>query len=323
MKKILVTGARGYLGHAACLVLKQKGMSPIGIDLESVSKPKTEDFPCYLTDLTNFETTRAVFEKEKTFDGIIHFAAKALVAESVEKPHVYFENNVLSTLNTVELAVKHKVPVFIQSSSCTVYGVPKTVPIPEDHPLFPISPYGETKRVCEHLLENYSSQGVRVLSLRYFNPAGSVLKGKWGESHEPETHLVPNTVSAVLKTSPIQVFGTDYATPDGSCVRDFIHVEDLIDAHLRAFEFLENNPTVQYDAINIGSGRGTSVLEIIRAAESLCKTRIEIKNCARRSGDPASLVADNSKMQKLFGWTPKRSIEDMLSDQIAWVRSQS
>lgn len=321
MKKILITGARGYLGHAACLILKERGFTPVGIDLPDVVKPKTEDFPCHLADLVNFTDTLAIFEKEKTFDGIIHFAAKALVSESCEKPHLYFENNVLSTLNVVELAIRFKVPVFVQSSSCSVYGIPQALPIPETHPLRPVSPYGESKRMCEHLLENYSSQGIRVLSLRYFNPVGSVLNGKWGESHVPETHLIPNVVQAHLKKLPVSVFGIDYPTPDGSCVRDFIHVEDLIEAHLRAFQYLEKNPNVQYDAINIGSGRGSSVLDVIKRTEKLCQSQIQIERCDRRPGDPATLVADNQKMVKLFQWAPKRSIDDMIQDQIAWGRS--
>lgn len=321
MKKILVTGARGYLGHATCILLKQKGYHPIGIDLKEVKKPLTENFPCYLADLRNFDSVREVFEKEKTFDGVIHFAAKALVSESCEKPHLYFHNNIVSTLNTVDLASQYGVPYFIQSSSCSVYGIPSQNPIAETTPLKPVSPYGESKRLCEQVLENYSSRGLKVLCLRYFNPAGSLLNATWGESHEPETHILPNLVSAFLKKTAFSVYGTDYPTPDGSCVRDFIHVEDLVEAHLRGLHYLEEKSKSPFDFINIGTGRGTSVLETVRSLEKLCSTSIEVKKCERRPGDPPALVADNKKMVRLLEWAPSKSIDEMIRDHISWARS--
>lgn len=323
MKRILISGAAGYLGRSTALYFLQKGYSVIGIDnFSSSSEPASSPFEMIRQDLRDFDTTLNKLKKQAAFDGIIHFAAKALVPESFQHPREYFENNLQSTLTLLESAQLLKIPTFVHSSTCAVYGIPKAVPISEATVLAPISPYGESKRGAEQMVAQYASLGVfKSLALRYFNPAGALKNSDFGECHNPETHLIPRLIEASAKGKAIEVFGRDYPTPDGTCIRDYIHVEDLCSAHQRALESLFDNKCPSFQCLNVGTGKGTSVLEAIRTVETVCKKPIETIWSERRVGDPPELVADVAKFKALFGWVPTKTLVEMVEDQWAFYRS--
>ncbi len=299
--------------------LCRAGVAPVCLDNYSTSQPFEDSrVAIFEIDLTDAAALRSVWKKLPPVTGIFHFAARALVSESVEKPAEYFRNNLLATLNLAEIAAERKIP-FVHSSSCAVYGIPPRVPIDETAPLAPISPYGETKRLAEEMLKQFASaQGLRVLNLRYFNPAGALDGSHHGEAHEPETHLIPNVLRAGLRGRAVPVFGTDYATPDGSCVRDYIHVEDLIEGHSRALKFLQMQKAGFHDVVNLGSGRGVSVLQVVRAAERILGRALEIDRRPARPGDPPTLIASIEKAKQLLDWSPSRGLDPILQSHLDW-----
>jgi UDP-glucose 4-epimerase len=315
-KHILVTGGAGYIGSCTAALLEEAGYVPIVLDNFSSSQRVTQfRFRFFEVDLTQRESLDSVLKQLPKIHAIFHFAAKALVPESTQKPWDYFHNNIQATLNMAECAVKFSIPYFIHSSTCAVYGVPSSVPIPEDAPLKPETPYGQSKLISETILEQYSKwKGLRIFNLRYFNPAGAIPHWQLGENHQPETHLIPNLLNSFREGSTFSVFGEDYPTPDGTCIRDLIHIKDLAKAHLLALNYLESNPSISQENLNIGRGLGTSVKEAITAAEKVLKTPIQSKISPKRPGDPPELVADISKMRRLFQWTPNLDIDQMIED---------
>lgn len=320
---ILVTGGAGYIGSHTVKLLVEEGFEVIVFDNLSrghrLSLPKKVQF-----ELVELQNQAALLEKMRTyhFDGVIHFAALAYVGESVQHPKLYYQNNVSGTLNLLKAMIENNINKIVFSSTCSVYGNPLTIPITENESIKPINPYAKTKAIVEEILKDYdSAYGIKSISLRYFNAAGASLDGAIGESHEPETHLIPLVLySALGKVPNITVFGTDYDTPDGTCLRDYIHVEDLATAHLSALRLLLKNNFS--DAINLGTGSGNSVLNVINTAEKITGKLIPVLYGERRAGDPSKLVADNSKAKSLLNWQPKFGIEEIIKSAWNWHQNQ-
>lgn len=301
--KVLVIGGAGYIGSHCVRQLQLGGHRPVVLDSlvfghrQAVS-PET---PFYEGELGNSTLTAEIFEKEK-IEIVMHFAAFAYVGESVEDPLKYYRNNVVQPLSLIEVMLESGVKKFIFSSSCATYGVPQKLPITEDMPQEPINPYGQTKLIFENLLKAVAdAHGFSFASLRYFNAAGAADDGSIGEDHDPETHLIPLAISAAQGKLPqLQIFGTDYPTPDGTCLRDYIHVDDLCRAHIAAFPKLEEpGQTLFY---NLGTGSPTSVREVISAVETVSGRQVPVEETSRRSGDPPELYADSSKAQNELDW---------------------
>ncbi len=261
----------------------------------------------------------------KGVDAVIHFSASAYVGESVEAPRKYFCNNVLAAMNLLNSVLDAGIRRFVFSSTCAVYGIPETVPIGEDSARRPVNPYGVSKLFFENALEAYGrAYGIRSVSLRYFNAAGADEGGEIGELHDPETHLIPLALAAASENGTgLQIFGSDYPTPDGTCVRDYIHVSDLADAHVRALQYLEaggDNGHGESLALNLGSGRGNSVMEIIHAAERVAGRPVRRSVGPRRPGDPPVLVADPTRAKAILGWTARRNLDFIVSSAWKWMR---
>jgi len=256
-------------------------------------------------------------------DAVMHFAAHAYVGESVQNPRKYFRNNVEAALSLLNDALDAGVRRFVFSSTCAVYGVPGKIPITEATPREPVNPYGASKLFFEHALEAYSrAYGLRSARLRYFNAAGADESGEIGELHDPETHLIPLALAAAAPGSAqLQVFGSDYPTPDGTCIRDYIHVNDLAEAHVRALQHLENGGDSL--ALNLGTGRGHSVLEVIQAAEAATGYPVRRTLSPRRPGDPPVLVADVTQSQKVLGWQATHTLADIVSSAWVWMQKVS
>ncbi len=316
--KVILTGGAGYIGGAIAFVLDREGFEPIVVDDYSTSRPhKSFPFKVHQVDLKNRAAVDQLWQQLPPVFGVIHLAARALVPESVTKPGLYYENNVMAAVNTVEACLKRGITRLVHSSTCALYGNPVQVPIPESHPQAPLSPYGESKWMVERILGSYEKLGLKPLNLRYFNPAGAIAGGKWGESHEPETHLIPNVVRFGAQGKAVPVYGNDYATPDGTCIRDYIHVEDLAMAHVVALKYLEATATT-VKAINVGTGRGYSVAEVVGAASRVLGRDLKIDWHPKRAGDSPRLVADASLMRKELGFEPKGDLETMVRTQSEW-----
>jgi UDP-arabinose 4-epimerase len=276
-------------------------------------------------DIADEATLRPVLAR---VDAVMHFAAHAYVGESVENPRKYFQNNVVAALSLLNCAVDAGIRRFVFSSTCAVYGIPEQIPITEQTPREPVNPYGASKLFFENALEAYSrAYGIRSVSLRYFNAAGADDSAEIGEIHDPETHLIPLALAAASGIGPeLQVFGSDYPTADGTCVRDYIHVSDLADAHVRALQYLERSSDEKGGdslAINLGTGRGHSVLEVIRAAENATGHPVRRTMGPRRPGDPPILVADPAKAQRVLGWTAQHNLGDIVSSAWRWMQKDS
>lgn len=302
--KILVTGGAGYIGAHACKALKEKGYEPVVLDnLVYGHRDFVKWGEFERGDLLDTTSIDSVFKKHRP-GAVMHFAAYAYVGESVEYPSKYYRNNVVGTLNLLEAANLNGVRNIVFSSTCATYGVPEKTPITEDHPQRPISPYGKTKLVIEMMLEDFSrAYGINSVSLRYFNASGADPDSEVGEDHDPETHLIPLTLDAASGRLPhITIFGTDYATPDGTCIRDYIHVVDLADAHLLALEYLLGGGRTA--ALNLGNDMGHSVREVIEAAKRVTGSVIPVVEGRRRAGDPPELVGSSKKARETLGWRP-------------------
>lgn len=321
---IVITGGAGYIGSSTAWLLAQSGYTPIILDnFSTSSRPKKDFFPTIEVDLSRPSETLRTFRSLPKIHAIFHFAAKALVPESTEKAWDYFNNNFNATLNLAECATQFSIPYFIHSSTCAVYGFPGQVPIKENEPLKPETPYGESKLASEGILKQYSKwKGLRVLNLRYFNPAGSIENSNCGELHDPETHLIPNLIMSLMRKKPFKIFGNDYPTPDGTCIRDFIHIKDLAQAHLVALSFLEKQTLGAFECINIGRNKGVSVQEAVQAAEQILNLKSEIQIHPRRQGDPAELVADTTLMKQKFGWQPELNLETMILDHWKFIQGR-
>ena len=322
-KRILVTGGAGYIGSHTVLQLLKEGYEVVVFDnLDYGHKEAVPDsVKLIIGDLRNYDEINEVFKNYK-FDGVIHFAAYALAGESVDNPGKYFRNNVFGTLNLLQIMVDNQVKKLVFSSSCAVYGQPEKLPIDETESKKPESPYGESKLMVEQMLRWFrGSLGLRFVALRYFNAAGAALDASIGEDHHPETHLIPIALQvAAGKRSEITIFGDDYDTPDGSCVRDYIHVLDLADVHLKALEYLLEGG--ESDAFNVGTGHGYSVKQIIDVVKSVTGVDFKVKLGDRRPGDPAYLYANNEKVNKRLNWSTKYSdIEKIVTTAWNWHRS--
>ena len=319
---ILVTGGAGYIGSHSVLALQQAGYEVIIFDnlvyghqdlVETVLKTKL-----IVGDTCDLNLLRQIFSRYK-IDAVMHFAAYAYVGESVTKPAKYYHNNVVGTLTLLEAMLEAGIKKFVFSSTCATYGVPETVPIKEENPQNPINPYGMTKLMVERILQDFShAYDFRSVCLRYFNAASADPEGMLGEDHNPETHLIPLVLQTALgHRDSISIFGTDYDTTDGTCVRDYIHVSDLAQAHILALKYLLDNGKT--DVFNLGNGNGFSVKQVIETARKVTGREIKALECDRRPGDPPTLVGSGEKAQKILGWQPQySSLEEIITHAWQW-----
>jgi len=315
--RVLVTGGAGYIGSHMVKELLLKGYHPITIDnLKEGHREALVGGDFFCGDLGDIEDVRYVFDKYQV-EAVIHFAASCYVGESVSQPLNYYFNNLVNGLNLLKIMVESGVKKLIFSSSCAVYGNPLKIPMKEDHPQAPVNPYGNTKQMFEKILADHErAYGIKYISLRYFNAAGATPGGEIGEDHSPETHLIPLILHAAAgKKESIEIFGSDYDTPDGTCIRDFIHVTDLAQAHILALEYL--GYTSKSDCYNLGTGKGYSVKEIIKISQEITGKSIPYQEIGRREGDPPALVADAKKIKEELGWEPKFS-DIRIIIQTAW-----
>lgn len=307
MKKILVTGGAGYIGSIMTKRLLDNGIETVVVDdLERSDKHSIDPRARFVEgNLLKSEFVTSIFEKE-TFDGVIHFAGYISMAESMENPYIYFQNNIYGALNVVEAMRNYGSNNFVFSSTAGVYGNPTKVPIPEDHPKRPTNPYGESKLMVEHILDWYSSiHNISSVCLRYFNACGALLDASLGERHKSETHIIPKAIEAILEDKEFNLFGTDYNTPDGTAVRDYIHVIDLTDAHILALQKLESDKG--HYKFNVGTGNGHSNKEIVEMVEKVSSKKIKVKYSSRRPGDAEILVADPTNINRELLFQPKLS----------------
>lgn len=303
--KILVTGGAGYIGSVTVKSLLRKGHSVTVYDNLSQGKREfvTTDF--IQGDLLDKEMLFKCF-KDGNFEAVIHFAAKALAGESMKNPFLYFQNNVLGGLNLLEAMKTHGVGYIVFSSTCALYGTPKALPVNENEEKKPESVYGESKLMVEQLLYWYNQiYSIKYMNLRYFNAAGAALDGSSGEQHDPETHIIPLAIKSALNNSSFTIYGKNYNTPDGTCIRDYIHVEDLAQAHLLALSYLAK--TGNSDSCNLGTGTGYSNIQVIEEIKKITKVDFPVLFSERRAGDPAVIYADNAKAKKLLGFEPRYS----------------
>jgi UDP-glucose-4-epimerase GalE len=316
---VLVVGGAGYIGSHTARALRRARYNVIIYDnLCTGFRRLAEGFELVEGDIGDPSKLHRVLSR---VDAVMHFAAHAYVGESVTNPRKYFRNNVTDAIALLNAALEAGVRHFVFSSTCAVYGIPQHIPITEQTAREPINPYGATKLAFEYALEAYDrAYGLRSARLRYFNAAGADDSGEIGELHDPETHLIPLALAAATPDgAELQVFGDDYPTPDGTCLRDYIHVNDLADAHVRALAHLEKGG--ESISLNLGTGRGNSVLEVIRAAEAATGQPVRRKIGPRRPGDPPVLVADATKAGQVLGWTAKRDLANIVSTAWNFMRS--
>ena len=316
---VLVTGGAGYIGSHVVRKLIEKKHKVIVFD--NLSRGHIESLPRETAfekvDLLNFDELKSSIQKYD-FTSVIHFAAFAYVGESMENPMMYYENNVKGSLNLISAVKEKGVKNFVFSSTCSVYGNPAQIPMSEEIPINPINPYAKTKLIIENILSDFDyAYGMKYAALRYFNAAGDDDSGEIGESHQPEPHLIPLVMQTALGSrDKIYVYGNDYPTKDGTCIRDYIHVNDLADAHIKALEYLEEGG--KSNVINLGTGTGYSVMEIIEKSREITGMDINAEIISRRPGDPAVLVADNKKAKEILGWHPEYDLTKILKTAWRW-----
>jgi len=317
--RLLVTGGAGYIGSVVTRLLLASGHEVVVLDnlKQGHKSAVAPDASLVVADITDAEAVRRTVADG--FEGVLHFAALALVGESVEHPERYYRTNVLGTFNLLEAMREARVHRLVFSSTCAVYGQPEEVPIRESAPPRPTNAYGSSKLAVDQMISAYSAaHGIGAVSLRYFNVAGA--SGGVGEDHEPETHLIPNILRTALGLrSAVDIFGTDYPTPDGTAIRDYIHVEDLAHAHELA---LEGARIGEHQIFNLGNGNGFSVLQVIAAAQSVTGSEIPTAACPRRAGDPPMLVAASQRIREKLGWEPRKpSLEAMIADAWGFIQA--
>jgi UDP-glucose 4-epimerase len=314
MPKILVTGGAGYIGSITAHHLTGRGFEVVVVD--DLSRGHRENVPPAMLRQVRLQDTGALLPLLEGVDAVVHFAAYIAVGESTRDPELYFSNNVGGTLSLLEAMAKAGVRRLVFSSTAAVYGNPERVPIVEDAPFGPVSPYGESKATIERILGQLDQyRGLRSIALRYFNACGGEPAAGLGERHDPETHLIPLLFRAIRTGQPIQIFGDDYPTSDGTCVRDYIHVGDLAEAHVAALDHLLKGGAS--NAFNVGTGTGNTVFEVLRAVEAITGHKVPYTMAPRRDGDAAELVADSGKLRRTLGWEPRRSgLQEIVRD--AW-----
>jgi len=320
MPKILVTGGAGYIGSTTAHILARRGFEVVVVDdLSHGHEHNVRDMPFHKLNILNTKEIARVLASERV-DAVIHFAAFISVGESTHKPELYFWNNVSGSLSLFSAMIETGVNHLVFSSTAAVYGMPKTVPIAEETPFAPVNPYGESKAMVEKILGWLDQfRGFRSVALRYFNACGADPESGLGEEHEPETHLIPLLFRAIESGRPAKIFGDDYDTPDGTCVRDYIHVSDLAEAHVVAVEKLLAGG--ESNAFNVGVGEGHSVLEVVKAAEEVTGKKVPYEIGPRREGDPPELVANSEKLRRVLGWKPRfPELRDMVAS--AWQFEQ-
>ena len=316
---VLVCGGAGYIGsHMSKLLAEQGHQVTIFDNLSTGHRQAVKWGSLVEGDLLDPQALASLFKSNK-FDAVMHFSAKSLVGESVQKPDLYYLNNVVGSLNLLDHMRLYGVNKFVFSSSAATFGHPQVALIDENHVQKPINPYGKTKLAVEYMLGDYAqAYEIRSVSLRYFNAAGADPSGQIGESHDPETHLIPNVMKAVLaEGAGLKIFGNDYETLDGTCIRDYIHVNDLCQAHLLALHYMDKNSGAH--AYNLGNGKGFSVLEVINAASEVVGKKVKYEMVGRRVGDPPVLVANSSKIQEQLNWVPEYTeISKIISTAWNW-----
>jgi UDP-arabinose 4-epimerase len=321
MTRVLVTGGAGYIGSHTARALRAKGFEPVIFDnLSRGHREAALDTPLVEGDLLSPADVESVLEGGG-FRAVVHFAALTYVGESVAHPEAYYRNNVVGTLNLLDAMRRAQVHSLIFSSTAAVYGDPVAVPMDEDHPREPVNPYGRSKLMVERILADYEkAHGLRSVALRYFNAAGSSFDAAIGEDHDPETHLIPRVLMALTGEIPkVTVLGTDYDTPDGTCIRDFVHVEDLAEAHVLALGRLLDGGRGAA-AFNLGTGRGHSVREVIACAEKVVGRKVPVEEGARRAGDPPALVASAERIRAALGWKPRHpELEAIVASAWRWM----
>lgn len=319
---ILVTGGAGYIGSHTVLALKQAGYEVLILDNLVYGHQdlveKVLQVELIVGDTGDRPLLDALF-KTRNIAAVMHFSAYAYVGESVTDPAKYYRNNVVGTLTLLEAMLAASIKKFVFSSTCATYGVPEIVPIPENHPQNPINPYGASKLMVERILSDFDvAYGLKSVRFRYFNAAGADPGGLLGEDHQPETHLIPLVLLTALgKRNSISIFGTDYPTPDGTCIRDYIHVNDLADAHVLGLQYLLEGG--ESEVFNLGNGNGFSVRQVIAAAAEVTGMSIPVAECDRRPGDPPSLIGSAQKARKILNWQPQYpSIQDIVAHAWQW-----
>jgi UDP-arabinose 4-epimerase len=320
--KILVTGGAGYIGSHTCKALRASGFEPIAYDnLSRGNRWAVKWGPLEVGDIADRGRLREVLDRYRPA-AAIHFAAYAYIGESVEKPDLYYQNNVGGSASLTQTIAEWLPIPLVFSSTCAVYGIAGSKPISEDDARQPINPYGFSKLVVERMLADMDrAYELRSVSLRYFNAAGADFAAEIGEAHDPETHLIPLVLAAARDGTPVTVFGDDYDTPDGTCVRDYIHVADLADAHVRALQYLLAGGATC--ALNLANARGYSVMEVIETARRVCDKPIGTEMAPRRAGDPPVLVGSAERARTILGWTPARSaLEMQIADAWNWMRGK-
>ncbi|MFO0357810.1 MAG: UDP-glucose 4-epimerase GalE [Sphingobacteriaceae bacterium] len=318
-KFILITGGAGYIGSHTNKLLNQLGYHTIILDNLSNGRREMVKWGTFIEgDLSDGYSLDSIFSNYQV-DTVVHFAAYAYVGESVYNPDMYYKNNVVNTLNLLDAMRKYDVKKIVFSSTCATFGNPFELPVKEDHSQLPLSPYGRTKLMMEHILKDFDvAYGIKHVILRYFNASGADPDLEVGEYHQPETHLIPLVIeSALYQNSPIKIFGNDYPTPDGTCIRDYIHVNDLADAHEKAISFLEKNN--YSNDFNLGNGKGFSVMDVIKMVEKLAGKPVIKQFVDRRAGDPSVIVGSSEKAFKELNWKPKfNSLESIISTALNW-----
>ncbi len=321
---ILVCGGAGYIGSHMTKLLATSGFEVTVLDNLSTGHLQAVKWGDFIqADIRDAAALDKAFA-QKPVDAVMHFSAKSLVSESVAQPEVYFDNNVVGSRQLLDAMRRHSVERFIFSSTAAVYGMPETEKIAEDHPTRPINPYGETKLAVENMLQQYAVFGIRSSALRYFNAAGADAASDIGEAHNPETHLIPNVLKSAISggSNRLKIFGTDYPTPDGTCVRDYIHVSDLAQAHLLSLQHLDL--TEGFNVFNLGNGAGFSVQEVLESCEQVTGHTIAHDIDARREGDPPMLVAESRKAKSVLNWQPKYSdLNGIIESAWNWHKNQS
>ncbi|CDE98270.1 uDP-glucose 4-epimerase [Clostridium sp. CAG:813] len=321
---ILVTGGAGYIGSHCVMALLENNNDVVIFDnlstghIETVQTlQKYGNVEFQQGDLTNFDDINSVF-KNFNIEKVVHFAAFSQVGESVVNPQKYYINNVCGTINLLRAMLENNVKKIVFSSTAATYGEPVYIPIDEKHPQNPINPYGQSKLMIEKIMDDYNkAYGLKSVRLRYFNVAGANLKSRIGEWHDPETHLIPNILKSTFNNGKtFQMFGDDYDTKDGTCVRDYINVEDLAQAHLLALKYLDEGGETNF--FNLGTNDGNTVKEVFAACEKVTQKDIPVEMKPRRAGDPASLVADNNKAKENLNWNPKHTLEESIQSAYTW-----